>query len=428
MEGASASPSRNGRRLNVLVGVGGGIAAYKSAELVRRLKAAGHEVRCALSRSAPAFIPPLTLEVLTGAPVYQQEYLEPTGTGEELHITAAQWADVLCIAPATANFLGRLALGLADDFLTTTALAVTGPVVVAPAMHHEMWAKEAVQQNVRLLRRRGTHFVGPEEGPLASGEIGMGRMAAPETIAAAVASVGGSWTGEAQPPKEGPLKGHTVLVTAGPTREPLDPVRYLGNRSSGKMGFALAAAAARLGARVRLVAGPVHLDTPAGVERHDVTTALEMEEAVHRFSGEASIIVMTAAVADFRPKEVSKEKIKKGTAAPALELVRNPDILLGLKDRAPHALRIGFAAETEHVERHALDKLERKGAHMIIANDVGRDDIGFRSDLNEVTIYRRRGEPVFLDRRTKEAVARHVMDLCVEELAHHPAGRMNAAV
>ncbi len=406
------------RPQKVLLGVGGGIAAYKSAELVRRLQDRGCSVRCALSRSASAFIPPLTLEVLTGKPVVQQEYLTATGSGEELHITAAQWADVLCFAPATAHLLARLALGLADDFLTTTALAFPGPVLVAPAMHEEMWAKEAVQNNVARLADRGVIFIGPEVGPLASGEIGVGRMSHPLTIVEAVASQAPGLSPSPEASTKTDLAGRTVLISAGPTREPLDPVRYLGNRSSGKMGFSLAAAAARRGARVVLVAGPVALETPPGVERHDVTTALEMESVLARWAGEADLIVMTAAVADFRPKRVAAQKIKKGQGVPVLELVPNPDLLSGMATTAPRALRVGFAAETENVEENAQAKLERKGAHMIVANDVGRSDIGFRSDENEVTVYRSRGPSVFLARRSKNEIADHLMDLFSEELHH----------
>ena len=402
----------------VLLGVGGGIAAYKAAEVVRRLQDRGCSVRCALSRSATAFIPPLTLEVLSGQPVYQQEYLTPTGTGEELHITAAGWADLLCFAPATAHLLGRLALGLADDFLTTTALAFPGPVLVAPAMHQEMWAQEAVQENVARLRTRGVLFVGPEEGPLASGEIGLGRMSEPAAIVEAVVSQRPAEPAATGPPAKADLAGRTVVITAGPTREPLDPVRYLGNRSSGKMGFSLARAAARMGARVILIAGPVTLATPAGVERRDVTTALEMESELARWAGGADLIVMTAAVADFRPKDVAAQKIKKGRGVPSLELVANPDLLSGLAATAPRALRVGFAAETEKVEEHARTKLEHKGAHLIVANDVGREDIGFRSDENEVTVYRAEGPAIFLSRRPKDQIASRLMDLFVGELHH----------
>ncbi len=394
------------RSLRVLRGVGGGIAAYKSAELVRRLRSAGHEVRCALSRSAVAFMPPLTLEVLSGQAVYQQEWLEAGGSGQEIHVEAAAWADVLLVAPATAHLLARLALGLADDFLTTTALVFPGPLVLAPAMHHEMWAKSAVEQNVATLAARGARFVGPVLGPLASGEVGMGRMAEPVEIVEALAALGG----------HGPLAGKLVVVSAGPTREPLDPVRYLGNHSSGKMGFALAAAAVAQGARVVLVAGPVALDTPRGVERVDVGTALEMEQALHRVATTADLVVMTAAVADFRARRVAREKIKKDQGVPTIELERNPDLLTGLAAVAPQALRVGFAAETESIEHHALAKLEKKRAHLIVANDVGRPGIGFGAEDNEVTVYRRSGPPIFLPRQDKRRLAAALMDLFAEEL------------
>ena len=313
------------RSLRVLLGVSGGIAAYKSAELVRRLRSRGHEVRCALTRSAVSFVTPLTLEVLTGHRVYQEEYLAATGSGEEAHITAAAWAEVLCVAPATTHILARLALGLGDDFLTTTALAFAGPVVVAPAMHSVMWEAEPTRQHVEALKRRGVWFAGPVEGPLASGEVGMGRMAEPEEIARAIEAACGA----------GPLAGRTVLVTAGPTHEPVDPVRFLGNRSSGKMGFALAAEAARRGARTILVAGPVALPTPPGVTRVDVVTAREMEEAVREHAPAAGLIVMAAAVADFRPSRPADRKIKKEQGLPAIELEENPDILAGLRAVAP---------------------------------------------------------------------------------------------
>lgn len=404
---------------NILLGVGGGIAAYKAAELVRRLRDRGFSVRCALSRSASSFIPPLTLEVLTGQPVYQQEYLTPTGTGEELHITAAEWADALCFAPATAHLMARLSLGLADDFLTTTALAFAGPMILAPAMHQEMWSKQAVQGHVATLKSRRAIFVGPETGPLASGEIGVGRMSDPLTIVEAVYDACSAESGDGgEKPAGKSLAGRTVLISAGPTREPLDPVRYLGNRSSGKMGFALAAAAAARGAEVFLIAGPVALETPPGVERTNVTTALEMQGELARRAGAADLIVMTAAVADFRPKAVASQKIKKGEGVPRVELIPNPDLLLGLAEQAPEALRVGFAAETEKIEAHARAKLERKRAHMIVANDVGRGDIGFRSDDNEVTLYRMDGPPVFLPRRPKREIADHLMDLFAEELQH----------
>lgn len=388
--------------MKVLLGVSGGIAAYKAAEMVRRFRAQGYEVRCALTRSAAAFVSPLTLEVLSGHRVHQEEYLTPTGTGEETHITVAAWADVLCVAPATSNVLARLALGLGDDFLTTTALAFDGPMVVAPAMHSVMWEKPALQEHLETLRRRGVRIVGPVEGPLASGEVGMGRMSDPGEIVAAVEAAGGS----------GPLAGRTVLVTAGPTFEPLDPVRFLGNRSSGRMGYALADEAAKRGARVVLVSGPVHLSSPSGVERVSVTTAREMEAAVREHAPSADIVVMTAAVADYRPKNPAGAKLKKEDGPPPpVELEENPDILAGLRDVAPGAVIVGFAAETHDLERYALAKLERKRADFLVANDVSRKDIAFDSLANEVTVYRRDGEPVFLSRRPKQELAASLLDL-----------------
>lgn len=400
----------------VLLGVTGGIAAFKSAQLVRLLVGRGYEVRCALTRGAEAFVTPLTLEVLSGQRVYREEYLEANGSGEELHITAAAWADVLCVAPATAHTLGRLASGLADDFLTTTALAFAGPVVLAPAMHADMWAHPAVRHNVSLLETRGARLVGPVEGPLASGETGMGRLADPEMVAAAVEAAFGELSKTQTSARSG-LQGRRILITAGPTFEPVDPVRFLGNRSSGKMGFALAAAAARRGAETVLVAGPVHLPTPPGVERHDVVTAREMEAAVARFAPKAHAVVMTAAVADFRPAQPAATKIKKSAGVPEIHLERNPDILAGLAAMAPEALRVGFAAETGDPELEARGKLERKDAHWIVANDVSRSDIGFNNDDNEVTVYRREGPPVFLSRRPKDELAEALMDLLVERLA-----------
>lgn len=392
--------------MRVLLGVSGGIAAYKSAELVRRLRARGHEVRCALTRSAVSFVTPLTLEVLTGHPVYQEEYLTATGTGEEAHIAAGAWAEVLCVAPATANVLARLALGLGDDFLTTTALAFPGPVVVAPAMHSSMWERETTRAHVEALRRRGAWFAGPVEGPLASGEVGMGRMAEPEAIAQAVEAAAGA----------GPLAGRTVLVTAGPTHEPVDPVRFLGNRSSGRMGFALAAEAARRGARVVLVAGPVRLATPSRVTRVDVVTAREMERAVREHAAAADLIVMAAAVADFRPSRPAGSKIKKERGLPAIELEENPDILAGLREVAPRAVVAGFAAETEDLERNARAKLERKRADFLVANDVSRPDIAFESDDNEVTVFQPEGPPVFFSRRPKSELAASLFDLFTAKL------------
>lgn len=402
------------RRPRVLLGVSGGIAAYKSVELVRCLSASGCEVRCALTRSARAFVTPLTLEVLSGRAVYEQEYLTATGRGEETHIQAAQWADVACVAPATAHLMARLALGLADDFLTTALLAFTGPLVLAPAMHSHMWRHVAVAQHAETLRRRGVRFVGPVEGPLASGEQGIGRLAEPADIAAAVVAAGSTGAGESEQGR--PLAGRRVLISAGPTHEPIDPVRYLGNRSSGKMGFALAAEAARRGALTTLVAGPVALETPPDVERVDVTTALEMRDAIYQRAATAEMIVMAAAVADFRPETHRRQKIKKAAGLPVLSLVENPDILAGLRARAPRALLVGFAAETGPAAEDGQAKLARKGADLLVWNDISRGDIGFGADANEVTVYRRESEPVPFGRRPKSELAGALLDLFTEGL------------
>ncbi len=404
------------RSPRVLLGVTGGIAAYKAAEIVRRLKSAGAEVRVALTKSAHAFVAPLSLEVLSGQPVYGEEYLAPTGTGEELHITAAAWADVLCLAPATAHSIARLALGLADDFLTTTALAFSGPVVIAPAMHSQMWEKPAVQANVATLVGRGVRRIGPTTGPLASGEIGMGRMADPESIVSAVMEA--ALTAVAAPaigaPR--PLAGRSVLISAGPTFEPIDPVRFLGNRSSGKMGFAIAAEAARRGARTILIAGPVALATPQGVERIDVQTAAEMAAAVAATAPGSDLVVLAAAVADFRPRAVAEQKIKKDQGVPAFDLEPTEDILAGLGRIAPNAVRVGFAAETEQVEENARAKLLRKDIHFIVANDVSRTDIAFGQDENEVLVLSREGEPVHLARQGKAGIAASLLDLFTSAL------------
>lgn len=394
-----AGPSVRSRR--ILLGVCGGVAAYKAADLVRRMRERGHEVRCAVTASATRFVAPLTLEVLSGHPVYGEEYLEAGRRGEEEHIAAAAWADVLCIAPATAHMLSSLALGLAPNFLSTLALAFRGPVVVAPAMHSAMWEKAALQKNVELLRGAGVAFVGPDSGALASGEIGVGRLAEAQAIVAAC---------EEAAAQASSLAGRTVLVSAGPTQEPIDPVRYLGNRSSGKMGFALAAEAARRGARTLLVAGPVELATPAGVERHDVRTALEMESAMQRLAPGADLVVMAAAVADFRPATYAGEKIKRHQGTPQIELVANPDILASLPGIAPGALRVGFAAESTLADAEAERKLAAKGAHLLIANDISRGDIGFGADQNEVTIHSLLSPPETLARRPKTALASALFD------------------
>ncbi len=396
------------RAVRVLLGVTGGIAAVKAPQLVRRLREAGAEVRCVLTRAAESFVTPLSLEVLSGAEVYRDAYLAPGNGGVELHIEAAQWAEAICVAPATAHLLARLALGLADDFLTTTVLASRAPLILAPAMHTAMWEQESVREHVARLTGRGVRLVGPVAGALASGEIGLGRMSEPEEIAAAVAEI---WAGQHD------LRGRTVLVTAGPTHEPIDPVRFLGNRSSGKMGFALADEAARRGARVILVAGPVALPTPPSVERLDVETALQMQERVRIWAPRADLIIMAAAVADFRPTRAGATKIKRERGVPVIDLVANPDILAELPAIAPQAVRVGFAAETDELARNATAKLERKQSDFLVANDVSRADIGFGAESNEVTVYRRGAGSVEFGKRPKGELARDLMNLFAEAVA-----------
>lgn len=387
--------------MRILLGVSGGIAAYKAATLVRCFQRGGHDVRCALTPSAERFVAPLTLEVLTGHRVYSDSYLEANGSGEEQHITAVVWADTFCVAPATANILARLALGLAEDFVSTAALAFQGPFFVAPAMHEAMWKKDSVQENVERLRSRGVQILGPERGALASGEEGWGRMMEPIDIVRAI-------TGDSPAL---PLHNRRVVVSAGPTHEKLDPVRFLANRSSGKMGFALAREAAARGARVTLVAGPVSLATPPGVERVDVTDARSMQEAVNAASAEADLVIMAAAVSDFRPDQESLQKIKKERGLPAISLVENPDILLGLAEVAPTAVRVGFAAETEDLEANAEAKLARKKVDFLVANDVSRQDIGFGSDHNEVIVYRPDSPCLRLERKPKAEIAAELLEL-----------------
>jgi phosphopantothenoylcysteine decarboxylase/phosphopantothenate--cysteine ligase len=392
--------------LRVLLGVTGGIAAYKSAEIVRRLRDAGHDVRCALTRNGAKFLPALVLETLSGRPVDQEEYLDGRGRGEEEHIAAAAWAEVLVVAPATTHTLARLALGLGDDFLSTTALAFDGPVVVAPAMHPKMWLQASTRLHVETLRQRGVRFVGPVEGPLASGEVGWGRMAEPAAVVAEVDGLGAART----------LAGRRVVVTAGPTHEAIDPVRFIGNRSSGRMGFALAREAARRGAEVTLIAGPVRLETPHGVARRDVTTALQMRDALAAVAPAAHLVVMAAAVADFRLRSISPTKIKRGEiAAPGggltLDLEPNPDLLAELAITAPHAVRVGFAAETHELQTNALKKLAAKDCDFLVANDVSRADIGFDALDNEVVVYDRTGVARPLSHRPKTQLAADLLDL-----------------
>jgi phosphopantothenoylcysteine decarboxylase/phosphopantothenate--cysteine ligase len=391
--------------MRIVLGVSGGIAAYKAAELARALIRNGHEVQVVLTRAAEEFIRPLTFASLTGRKVITDLFAsaspEATLSSSIEHIGVAQEHDLMLVAPATANVIGKFALGLADDFLSTMYLAFRGPVVLAPAMNNNMWEHAAVRANMDTLRRRGHVIVEPEEGLLACGTLGPGRLAELETIVSAVERA-------LQSPVLD-LDGETILITAGPTQEPIDPVRYLSNRSSGKMGYALAQAAIDRGARAILVSGPVSLNPPAGAEVIHVRTAAEMREAVFANLEPATVVIKCAAVADFCPSTESKQKIKKTSARISLELDPTPDILAELGRERGDRLLIGFAAETENLEREARRKLETKNCDMVVANLVGQSETGFESDLNEVALALRTGEFIPLPRASKREIADQIL-------------------
>ena len=405
MSGADKTSGLAGQR--VLLCVGGGIAAYKALELVRRLREAGAEVQVAMTSGAQQFVTPLSFQALSGH-VTRTTLWDSAAEQAMGHIELARWADRVIIAPATADLMARLAHGMADDLVTTLCLATTAPLTIAPAMNHRMWQHPATQANLATLRERGVQIVGPNDGPLAEGESGPGRLAEPEEIVVALAQ-------GAVPSGPQDLAGLAVVVSAGPTYEDLDPVRYLGNRSSGKMGFAVAASAARRGARVTLVAGPVHLSTPPGVTRVDVRSAAQMHAAVFA-ALPADIYIGAAAVADYTPREPAANKIKKSSESLALDLVRTPDILAEVAAQT-QALKlvVGFAAETNNVAEYARKKLEAKRLDMIVANRVGIADGGFESDQNAMTAYWKDGERSFAT-APKTRLADELIDLIVERL------------
>jgi phosphopantothenoylcysteine decarboxylase/phosphopantothenate--cysteine ligase len=397
--------------MKILLGIGGGIAAYKAAELARLLMQRDHSVEVVMTRAACEFVQPLTLAALTGRKVRTDLFAIEDAIE---HIAVAQGNDMLVVAPATADLLAKLAHGLADDFLTTLYLAFTGPVLLAPAMNVNMWRHAATQANLETLRRRGHRVVEPGEGYLACGMTGPGRLAEPEEIAAAI---------EDELSRRRDLEGETVLITAGPTQEPLDPVRYITNRSSGKMGYALAEEAAARGARVILVSGPVHLPAPSGVEVLGVRTAREMRACVFENLGPATIVIKAAAVADFHVGKVPEQKVKKTAARVSLELDPTPDILAELGRNKGDRLLVGFAAETQDLEREARRKLESKNCDMVVANLVGASsDTGFDSEQNEVILVLRTGETVPVARAPKREIAGRILDQVLKlRLALHAA-------
>jgi phosphopantothenoylcysteine decarboxylase/phosphopantothenate--cysteine ligase len=358
----------------LLLGVSGSIAAYKSAELVRRLREAGAEVRVVLTQGGAEFVTALTFQAVSGNPVHM-DLLDTVAEAAMGHIELARWADAVLVAPASANFISRLAEGRADDLLSAVCLATAAPVAVAPAMNQQMWANAATQSNLKRLRERGVRVFGPAAGDQACGEVGMGRMLEAEELAQFAAGLF----------ETGRLSGRTVLVTAGPTREAIDPVRYLSNHSSGKMGYALAQAVAEAGGRCILVSGPTALPAPPRVERIDVNSALEMRAAVMARISECDIFIGAAAVADYRPLEAASQKLKKTSEHLTLELVRNPDILAEVAALPAKPYTVGFAAETENLEANARAKLERKCLDMIAANLVG-EGRAFGTDDNALLV------------------------------------------
>ena len=387
----------------ILLGITGGVAAYKGAELVRCLQQLGIEVRVVMTPAATRFVTPLTFQALSGHSVYTDLFEAESATGMD-HIELSRWADVVLIAPATADFMARLAAGQANDVVTTACLASSAPLYIAPAMNQHMWANAATQANCDVLRRRGINILGPAEGEQACGDVGPGRMLEPQEIAQLVV---GDRTNK-------PLAGVRALVTAGPTREPIDPVRYITNRSSGKMGYELAAALYSYGAEVILVSGPVVIETPLGVSRINVETALEMHNAVQKNLSSCDIFVAAAAVSDYRPCDVVSNKIKKTEKKLALSMELNPDVLAEGVRSVGSIFSVGFAAETERVKEYAKLKLAEKQLDMVAANDVSIAGQGFESDRNALTVVWSDGEQTFpvMD---KHRLARQLVALIIEK-------------
>jgi len=400
--------------MKIALGVTGGVAAYKAAELVRRLQQEKLDVQVVMTRSAQEFITPLTFAALTGKKVITEMFgaggAEPANVESAIeHIAVAQRIDLLLVAPATADILAHFAQGIARDFLSTLYLATKAPIVVAPAMNVNMWEHPATQENLQKLRARGVHVVDPDEGYLACGMTGAGRLAATDAIVEKVRAVLGL---------RRDLEGQTVVVTAGPTREDLDPVRFLTNRSSGKMGYALAEAAVRRGAHVVLVSGPTDLPIPESVDWIPVRSTEEMRGAVRERASDANVVIMAAAVADYRPATAQSQKLKRGDGGLTLELEPTPDILAELSrdpvQQSGRRVLVGFAAETDRLAENARGKLARKGTDMIVANDVTQEGAGFDTDTNIVTLFLRDGRELPLPKLSKFEVANHILDQVLE--------------
>jgi phosphopantothenoylcysteine decarboxylase / phosphopantothenate---cysteine ligase len=388
------------RGKKILLCVTGGIAVFKAAALTSKLTQAGFEVKVILSESASKFVTPLTFQALSRNDVHMDTFDEKDSK-VIAHIDLADWADLIVVAPATANVIGKLANGIADNMITTTLLAATAPVWIAPAMNVHMYDHPAVKKNLETLRSYGYGFIEPGEGYLACGYVGKGRMEEPETIIEKIT--------EFFQPADTPLKDKKVLVTAGPTRERIDPVRYITNFSSGKMGYAIAEQARDLGAEVTLISGPVSIQPPSGVKIIYVESAQDLFEAAIAQYESSDLVVKTAAVADYKPKRVANQKIKKQEGDENIELVRTKDVLFELGKRKRHQVLVGFAAETDHVEEYAMKKLEKKNADMIVANNVTEEGSGFGTDTNKITIYKRDGHSISLPLMTKQEAAKTLL-------------------
>lgn len=386
----------------ILLGVTGGIAAYKSAELIRLIIKSGAEVRVVMTTAATEFVQPLTYQALSGHRVYTDIFDAEADSAMD-HIELARWADLMIVAPASADFIAKMRNGYADNLLLTLCLASKQPVAIAPAMNQQMYANRATQDNIKLLASRAVLIWGPDDGEQACGDTGPGRMLEPTELFERVAEY----------LSPGKLDGKNVLITAGPTREPIDPVRYISNRSTGRMGYALAQAAHQAGAGVTLVSGPVNLDAPAGVERISVSSAIEMRDAVIERVAKVDIFIACAAVSDYRVEQVAAQKIKKTTQKIKLELIPNPDIVSEVTRLKNKPFTLGFAAETEKLEQHAVEKLQRKNLDMIAANRVAAEQTGFESDTNELTVIWPDGQRL-LTLNDKNEIAKQLIDLVAE--------------
>jgi len=387
---------------NIILGITGGIAAYKTPDLVRKLIAKGANVRVVMTESAKEFVSPLALQAVSGNPI-SDDLLDKDAEAAMGHIELARWADKLLVAPATANFMAKLTYGLADDLLSTLCLATAAPIVIAPAMNQQMWLADATQNNLKILEQRKIQVLGPAQGEQACGDVGPGRMLEPHEIADLLA----------QQSLEQVLAGKHITITAGPTREDIDPVRYLSNHSSGKMGYALAIAAQELGAIVTLISGPVNLLPPAKIQTVPVTSAQQMYDAVMQTTHNCDIFIGCAAVADYRVQQKTDQKIKKSDSELTLTFIKNPDILSDVAHLANAPFTLGFAAETQNLREYALGKLQRKKLNMIAANDVSDNTIGFNSEQNALTVFWSKGEKK-LDIADKRLLARQLMLLVTQ--------------